>query len=84
MPIWKDRKGAWRYQFQFKGKRYSKTGFRSREEATQAMGIHRSFLGVLVRREYLRALINWLDELVADKKLKLPLTYFRLKADLER
>lgn len=44
MPIWRDRT-YWRYQFQFKGKRYSKTGFSNQDEAAEEMKKHRESLG---------------------------------------
>jgi len=84
MPIWKDKKGRWRYQFQFKGKRYSKVGFSSREEAAKAMEIYRCHLGLLVRREDLQSLMTWAEEIAADKGVSLPGGYFRIKADLEQ
>lgn len=44
MPIWIEN-DRWRYQFQFNGKRYSKSGFITREEAAKEMKKHQSSFG---------------------------------------
>lgn len=41
MPLWKDLTGLWRYQFQHRGKRYSRTGFKTKAEARAAQEEHR-------------------------------------------
>jgi hypothetical protein len=40
MPLWKDPKGNWRYQFQHLGQRHSKTGFKPKAEARSAQEDH--------------------------------------------
>ena len=45
MPLWKDPKtGKYRYQFQYRGQRYSRTGFDSQKAAKAAMAKHRGEL----------------------------------------
>lgn len=45
MPLWKDPKtGKYRYQFQYRGRRYSKTGFDSQKAAKAAMATHQKEL----------------------------------------
>ena len=45
MPLWKDPKtGKYRYQFQYRGQRYSKTGFDTKRAAVKAMAEHRAAL----------------------------------------
>lgn len=45
MPLWKDPKtGKYRYQFQYRGQRYSRTGFDSQKAAKAAMAKHRGDL----------------------------------------
>lgn len=45
MPLWKDPKtGKWRYQFQHLGKRYSKTGFSTKNDARREMENRRETL----------------------------------------
>jgi hypothetical protein len=45
MPLWKDPKtGKWRYQFQHRGRRFSKTGFKTKAEARNAQEAYRKSL----------------------------------------
>jgi len=44
MPLWKDKTGKWRYQFQLLGKRYSKTGFQTKNDARREMEKNRQIL----------------------------------------
>ena len=45
MPLWKDPKtGKYRYQFQYRGRRYSKTGFDTKRAADKAMAAHKAAL----------------------------------------
>lgn len=44
MPLWKDKTGNWRYQFQHLGRRYSKTGLPTKTDARRDMEKHRETL----------------------------------------
>jgi len=45
MPLWKDPKsGKYRYQFQYRGQRYSRTGFKTKAEARTNMELQRASL----------------------------------------